>query len=237
MKIMKTFFLPLIALLLIVSKDIAMAADGKSVVEQNRCGGCHNMSGPPAKSIADVLNKKAPDLFYSGSKFQEKFLVEFLQKPYRLRPAGTVYVNNVKPGKEIDEIQDPLLCASKLSKEDAEASSKYLMTLKDLNMKTGIYKAKSEFFKTRAKLIFFKSGACNACHQVSIGGKAKGGLSGPVLYNAGARLNGDWVLSYIKDPHYWDPKVWMPKNDVPDATLLLLTNFVMFMEKLGGDNE
>lgn len=237
MKIMKIFFLSFITLLLIASIDIAKAADGKAVVELNRCGSCHNMSGPPAKSIADILNKKAPDLFYSGSKFQEKFLAEFLQKPYRLRPAGTVYVNNVRPGKEIDEIQDPLLCASKLSKEDAEAAAKYLMTLKDPNMKTGIYKAKSEFSKTRAKLIFFKSGACNACHQVSIGGNVKGGLSGPVLYNAGARLNGDWVLSYIKDPHYWDPKVWMPKNDVPDATLLLLANFVMSMEKLGGDNE
>ena len=234
MKILKLKMgLLILVSLCIVTTSIAEAADGKTVIEQNRCASCHDMSGNVAKTIADVLNKKAPDLFYAGSKFQDKFLVEFLQRPHRIRPAGTVFLNYVTPGDEIDHIQEPPLCESKLSAEDAKAATQYLMTLKDPNMQTGVYKPGAGFSKSSAKMVFFKSGACNACHQVQVdeGGSIKGGVSAPTLYNAGSRLNGDWVFNYLKDPQHWEPKVWMPKRELPDSTWLLLTNYIMTMAK------
>ena len=217
---MKLFKMSLIILvsLYIVSANALLAADGKTIIEQNRCASCHEMTGNAAKTIADLLNKKAPDLFYAGSKFQERFLVEFLQRPYRIRPAGTVFLNYVTPGDDIDHIQEPPLCASKLSAEDAGVAAQYLMTLKDTNMQAGVYKPGTQFSKSSAKMIFYKSGACNACHQVDEGGSIKGGVSAPVLYNAGARLNGDWVVNFLKDPQHWEPKVWMPKRELPDNT-------------------
>lgn len=232
MKIVKTSLLITLFSLWLTAPHISMAADGKTVIEQNRCAGCHEMNGGKARTIAEVLSKKAPDLFYAGSKFQEKFLTEFLQRPVRIRPAGTVFLNYTAPGTEIDQIQEPPLCASGLSREDAVAATQYLITLKDPDMPTGIYKPGAEFAKATAKMLFFKSGACNACHQVDMGvGDIKGGVSAPTLYNAGDRLNGDWVLSYIKDPQHWDPKAWMPKRELPDSTWQLLTNFLMTMKK------
>ena len=232
MKIIKTSLLMTLFSLYLTAPQISMAADGKTVIEQNRCAGCHEMNGGKAGTIAEVLSRKAPDLFYAGSKFQEKFLTEFLQRPNRIRPAGTVFLNYTAPGTEIDQIQEPPLCASRLSREDAVAAAQYLMTLKDTDMPTGIYKLETEFAKASAKMIFYKSGACNACHQVDVGnGDIKGGVSAPTLYDAGDRLNGDWVLSYIKDPQHWDPKAWMPKRELPDSTWQLLTNFIMTMKK------
>lgn len=204
------------------------AADGKAVIDAKKCGDCHKLAGPAVKTIADILKRKAPDLFYAGSKFQEGWLVGFLQKPIQLRPAGTVYLNNIKTNdKGVDEITGVAGCASKLSKDEAEAAAKYLMTLKDANMKTGVIKV-GEYSKVKAKKIFGTDEGCNACHKATLrGDEPAGGLSCPTIFNAGDRLNADWVASFIKDPQYWDPKVWMPKRELDDATIELLTQFVM----------
>ncbi|MBI4827927.1 MAG: c-type cytochrome [Nitrospinae bacterium] len=71
----------------------ASAADGKAVVSANKCASCHKMAGPAAKTIAEVRQRKAPDLFYAGSKFKKEWLEKFLQSPTKLRPAGTVYIS------------------------------------------------------------------------------------------------------------------------------------------------
>lgn len=234
MKGIKKYVLAFSALVLLSAADISAAADGRAIVAQ-RCAACHDLKGPSPKNIDGLFKKKAPGLFYAGSKFQEKFLVEYLQKPYKLRPAGTVFLNYVKPGKEIDLIAETPPCGSNLTEDEANSAAGFLMTLKDPNMKTGVYKADETFSKPLAKLAFFKSTACNACHQVEANGKIQGGLSGPELYDAGSRLNGDWVYSFITDPGYWEPKGGMPKAAINESTARLLTNFVMKMERSGGE--
>lgn len=209
----------------------ATAAGGKKIIDDNRCASCHKMKGPAAATLAEVAARKAPDLFYAGSKFQKDFLVSFLQAPYRIRPAGTVYVNFISPGKEGDVIRSPPLCPSKLSTSDAEAAAGYLMTLKASDMEEGVYKEGERFSKIRAKIIFTKNAVCIGCHQMKKRGKVTGGLSCPTLYNAGTRLSGDWVYSFIKDPQHWDPKVWMPKRKFKERTLKLLTNYIMSMKE------
>jgi mono/diheme cytochrome c family protein len=231
MKIAKLFFLILFAIAIAVPVQVAAAGNGNTIIEKNNCRNCHNMEGPAAQTFTEGLNRKAPDLFYAGSKFQEEFLVDYLQKPYRIRPAGTLYVNHIKNIDGVDNIQEPPLCASELSKDDAAAVSKYLMTLKDSNMETGVYKPGASFFKIGAKLLFTKSVACVGCHQMKKRDKIKGGTSGAALYDAGSRLSGDWVLSYIKNPQYWDPKSPMSKWKLSDKQWLLLTNYVMEMKE------
>lgn len=231
MKMTKLTCLILFSLALTLPVRIAAAGDGKTIIEKNNCGTCHKMEGPAAKTFAEALSRKAPDLFYAGSKFQEEFLVEFSQKPYQIRPAGTLYLNHVKTVDGVDRIQDPPLCASRLSKEDAVLASKYLMTLKDPDMKTDIYKPGASFFKIGAKMIFTKSVACIGCHQVKKRGKIVGGTSGSSLYNAGSRLNGDWLSSYIRNPHYWDPMSPMPKWDLGEHAWMQLTNYIMEMKE------
>lgn len=215
----------------------AGAADGAGLAEKHKCASCHDMIGPAARTIDELLGKKAPDLFYAGSKFQEKFLEDFLQKPYRIRPAGTVYLNHIKSGENTDRIEEPPLCASKLASGEAKEVAKYLMSLKDPTMPTGVYTPEANFSKPMARMSFFKSTACNACHQVEVRGEIKGGVSAPALYDAGRRLNGDWVMSFLKDPRYWEPKGWAPGLNLSENSRKLLTNFVMSMKKEGGDHE
>lgn len=205
--------------------NYAVAADGKAVVAAKNCGGCHGLQGPADKTIAEVLKRKAPDLFYAGSKFKEEWLVGFLQNPTMIRPAGTVYVNHITPGGKKDEAKDVKPCPSKLSKDEAEGVAKYLMTLKDATMKTGVI-VDETFSKAKAKQVFTKEKACNGCHRMDAD---KGGVSCPTLYNAGARLNPDWIYDFIKAPQKYDPKIWMPAQ-VTDEEAALLAKFIASMK-------
>ncbi len=209
------------------SAGSSFAADGKAVVDSKKCGTCHKMQGPSAKTIAELLNRKAPDLFYAGSKFKEAWLVSFLQNPTVLRPAGTVYLNHIKPGEKKDEIVDVKPCAAKLSKDEAEAVAKHLMTLKDASMKSGVI-ADENFSKAKAKILFTQKEACHGCHRIKAD---EGGVSCPTLYNAGARLNPDWIYDFMKNPMKYDPKIWMPKRDLSDEDFMLLAKFVASMKE------
>jgi cytochrome c551/c552 len=198
------------------------AADGKSLVASNKCGSCHKMKGPAVKTIAEVLKRKAPDLFYAGSKFHKEWLVGFIQSPTVIRPAGTVYLNNIKAEGDKDVVVTPPKCPSKLSAGDAGAVADYLMTLKDASMKTGVVKL-GKFSKARAKNLMYKKEACNACHADP---KKGGGLSCPTFEGIGTRLTADWMYSFIKNPQHWDPKIWMATGDYEDRALQLMVNYL-----------
>ncbi len=211
-----------IALSIMVGAGSAFA-DGKGLVDSNKCGDCHKMSGPAASTIADVLKRKAPDLFYAGSKFNKEWLVGYLQNPTTIRPGGVVYRNNIKLAGDKDTVGHVDKCASKLSAGDAAAVADYLMTLKDATMPVGAYK-KTKIKGAMARNVIFKNEACNACHVFE---KKGGGLSCPTMEGVGARLNPDWMYSFIKDPQHWDPKAWMAKRDFDEATLQLLVNYLV----------
>lgn len=200
----------------------AWAAEGKALVKKNKCASCHKMKGPAVKTIAEVLKRKAPDLFYAGSKFNKEWLVGFLQNPVVLRPAGTVYRNNIKTEGDTDVVVAPPKCASKLSAGDAAAVADYLMTLKGIDMKTGTAKL-GKFSKARARNLMMKKEACNACHSFP---KKGGGLSCPTFEGIGARLNPDWMYSFIKDPGHWDPKIWMASRELDEKSLQLMVNYL-----------
>jgi len=201
----------------------AWAADGKALVASNKCGSCHKMQGPAVKTIAEVLKRKAPDLFYAGSKFNKDWLVGFLQSPTMIRPAGTVYVNDIKTdASQQDVIVKPAECASKLSAGDAAAVADYLMTLKDAGMKTGVFKP-GKFSKARARMLLTKKQPCSSCHTLP---KRGGGVSCPTFVGIGARLNPDWIYSFVKNPQHWDPKIWMATGDYDARTMNLIVNYL-----------
>lgn len=217
----------LVTLLFILS-GVSSGAEVPALLSQKGCPDCHDLSGPPAATIAEVLKRKAPDLFYAGSKFRQPWLVDYLQQPIKLRPAGTVYLNHIKTNaKGRDEVTTVPDCGSRLTQEEAVTVAQYLMTLKDDSMATGVV-SEGKFSKARARKAFTKDEGCNGCHQVRLRGQEiTGGFSCPDLFNAGDRLNPDWVFSFIKDPQHWDPKVWMPKRNIDDAVIRLLTRYVM----------
>lgn len=172
--------------------------EGKKIFESKKCSVCHQINGPASeKTIQDQLAKKAPELWYAGSKFKQEFLVKWLQDPKPIRPME--YYSLTRRNKA----DHP-----KLGQTEARDVAEFLMTLKSPDVKArGIKPASTP----KARGIFIKKQACYGCHEVISGDKAVGGLTGPSFVKAGGRLQPDWIYSYLSNP-----KAFKPVRDMPD---------------------
>jgi mono/diheme cytochrome c family protein len=209
----------------------AGAADGGSMLK-SQCAQCHALAKPEKPTLQRLWERKGPDLWYAGVKFQKKWLVAWLQNPVRIRPAGVFYFKHVKPSEKEDSIDPASLTEHpKLSKEDSEAVATALMALE---RPAGL--VDKDVFKGQkvpvamGAMFFGKLRGCAACHSIKPG---DGGDSGPELGSAGERLQADFILSYIKDPQKFDPKIWMPKQELSEQDLQRLTGYLVQMQKGG----
>jgi mono/diheme cytochrome c family protein len=209
----------------------AAAPDGKAIVAE-RCTACHDLTGPAPKTFASVLRRKAPDLFYAGSKFNRAWLAGWLRKPTPIRRAGVMFLHHIttEGNKDILRPDSVKPCAAKLGPAEAQAVADHLMTLTDSAMKTGVVDPGAKFRKSKARRLFTKQYPCIGCHTVTNKRKTLGGVSGPDLRDAGRRLNPDWVYARIGDPQYWDPKTWMPRFALSPKKRRLLTLYVVSMK-------
>jgi cytochrome c2 len=207
----------------------ANAADG---MLQKDCASCHNLTGPAASTLKEVWAKKGPDLFYAGNKYRQEWLVSWLQKPQRIRPAGEFYGNHIKAGAKGDEIDAATLADHvALSKADAVAVAAELMRLKphdDLIAREKI--EPGTITKQAGEMNFDKFWGCMACHLIE---PDYGGLSGPEVYTAGVRLQPEFIASFIRNPQAWQPKTWMPNKEVSEGAI---QKFVHYFEALGKES-
>jgi cbb3-type cytochrome oxidase cytochrome c subunit len=180
------------------------------------------LTKPADSSRQRLWDRRGPDLYYAGQKFKKDWLVQWLQAPTRLRPAGELYAKHIKPGPERDVIDEQALPAHvRLSPADAETVTTALMALSGPPgfVEQGAFK-QAPVNATLGRLFFTKLRGCASCHMAAPG---EGGVSGPELYSAGQRLQPDYIYSYIKDPHRFDPYVWMPKFNLTEQDLQRLT--------------
>jgi mono/diheme cytochrome c family protein len=215
------------ALLLLSLGHPALALDGKAIVAE-RCASCHDTTGPAPSTLDGVLGRKAPDLFYAGSKFNRSWLVGWLKSPTLIRQAGTMFLDHiaVENGKDTIRADSVEPCPANLSPDEAVAVADYLMTLTDPAMATGAVGSGEKFSEPQAYRLFSKQLPCIGCHTVKRGKRTLGGVSGPSLTDAGDRLNPDWVYARIENPQYWDPKTWMPRIEMSHKKRELLTLFI-----------
>lgn len=207
---------------LVISSPV-FAADGNAILNKD-CASCHNLTGPAPQTLKELWARKGPDLFYAGNKYREAWLVEWLQKPQRIRPAGQFYQEHLKHGDKQDVVDEGTLKGHvALSKDDATAVASSLMQLKpksDLIVREKIEPGTiSEFM---GEMVFDKFLGCMACHRYEAD---EGGLSGPELYTAAKRLQPEYIASYIRSPQAWDPKIWMPNKHVSDDNIQKLVRF------------
>ncbi len=193
---------------------------------KNQCISCHAITKPENASLDRLLERKAPDLHYAGSKFNKEWLEAWLQNPTVIRPAGVMYSKIVKGNEgSIDTIDTSQLEPHmKLSKEDAALATEALMALKaeDGLVEEGAFK-NGKLNKKFASMLFGKLRGCTSCHAA----KPDDGIaSGPELYDAGDRLQPDFVIAYIKDPQKFDPHIWMPTLNLNDGDLQKLTGYI-----------
>lgn len=166
--------------------------DGRRLVEELNCGGCHKISGlPEARKIAPVLS-------YAGSKFRREWLMAFLKNPQRIRPVGYILGWRSR------------MPNFRLSDEEVEAVADYLMTLTYPGVSKGVLvedKTLSRLERFQATKLLEKSDGCVGCHRVkNLRGEIVGGLSGPDLSEAGKRLQGDFIYNFIKNPRAFEPQ-------------------------------
>lgn len=215
----------LLVLFLFGAPAWAVTADGNTIL-QSKCAACHTMTKPENAGLDHIWTRKGPDLFYAGSKFREEWLVQWLQNPTRIRPAGEFYFKHVKPGAGVDEIdQSTLQPHMKLTPDEAKAVAETLMTKTappDVIPKA-IYKDQQTSM-TMGSMFFNKLRGCSSCHQSAPG---VGGLSGPELYTGGQRLQPDYIYAYIQDPQKIDPHVWMPTLGLSDTDIQRLTSYIV----------
>ena len=181
----------------------ADTATGKAAFEANNCTDCHYTQGPAQeKTIDDQLSKKGPELWYAGSKFNGEWLATWLADPKPIRLLAYNSITDANPGDH-----------PALSADDATSVQEFLMSLTSDVVEAGTVKPKKN---PKGRLIFTKKMPCSGCHQYPARKGIKGGLSGPSLVEAGARLNPDWILSYLKNP-----EVFKPVKDMPNFVGIL----------------
>ena len=209
---------------LIAGPLVASASAAGEKVLESQCTACHAVTKPQA-GIDHLWQRKGPDLHYAGSKFNEAWLVKWLQSPTRNRPGGEFYFRHVKATSAEDVVDEATLSTHpKLAKADAEAAAAALMTRTAPDLVTkGAFK-NEKVSMTMGKLFFTKLRGCGACHMNKAG---DGGQSGPELYTAGERLQPDFIHAFTKDPQKFEPRVWMPKLNFSDPDLQRLTGYIV----------
>lgn len=213
--------------LTLAASGAASAADGWKTINA-QCIACHAVKKPSAQGLDHIWQRKGPDLYYAGDKFRREWLVRWLQHPTVIRPAGVFYRKAVAAGVKDDTIAKKPARHMPLSGAQARAVADTLMTLhgaKD-HIETGAA-PKSASGGRIGKLFFVKLRGCAACHQSARG---EGGVSGPELYDAGARLQPDYIYSYTKNPQAFDPHVWMPRLELSSRDLGRLTGYLISLD-------
>ncbi len=205
-----------VALLLLPAVALA-GGDGQRLL-QERCSGCHNLTGPAPQTLAELWARKGPDLFYAGNKYRPEWVEQWLQAPRRIRPAGMYYGNHIKPGPDGDIIDERSLPEHpRLGAEDARAVTRALMQLKwgSHLITPGAYKP-GRISLSMGELMFDKFRGCLACHEIEPG---YGGRSGPEVYTVARRLQADYLISYMRNPQAWDPRIFMPNKHLKERDL------------------
>lgn len=214
---------------LLAFSGAALAEGGRL---QSDCATCHNIKGPAVQTLKAAFEKRGPDLFYAGNKYRQEWLVSWLQKPVRIRPAGMFYGGYVKAGAKGDEI-DPSTLKSHvaLSKADATAVAIELMKLKphdDLISREKI--EPGTVSRQMGEMAFNKFLGCMACHLIE---PEYGGLSGPELYTAAKRLQPQYIASFIRSPQAWDHKSMMPNKQLSDGNIQKMVHYLGTLSKEG----
>ncbi|MBI5969789.1 MAG: c-type cytochrome [Deltaproteobacteria bacterium] len=198
--------------------SFAGVVEGKAVFEAKNCSGCHETVGmAKEKTIQGRLSKKGPELWYAGDKFKKAFLDSWLKDPKPIRPFKYNSLTEKNKGDH-----------PKLEARDALQVSDYLMSLVSGAMGQAGVEARASAL---GKIVFVKRFSCYGCHEATSRGNNVGGLSGPSLVNAGARLRTDWIYAYLSNSRTFKPVNDMPEYSgiMTDAEMLEAASYIASM--------
>ncbi len=228
----KSISLSLLAGTLMFGLAPAYVAAAEAQFVLNNCASCHVLTQTEKDTLQSYMSRKGPDLYYAGNKYREAWMVKWLQNPQRIRPGGMFFGNHTEVTDEGDVIKEGSLpdpVHVKLSKEDAQDSAAYLMTLtakSDLLAEENYTPKKIS--KRMGAMNFSKFKGCSSCHRDR---PDYGGVSGPELYTAAERLQENFMTSYIRNPQVWESKSLMPNRHLPDKEVSKLVDYLKLLEE------
>lgn len=140
------------------------------------------------------------------------------------------HARSTPEGDVIDE--DKLIEHPKLSIDEAEQVTDYLMTLKphDELIAAETY-TETNVSPRMGAMDFVKFKGCGGCHMDT---PKDGGVSGPELHTAWQRLQPEFIASYIRDPIAWETRSIMPNKHLADGPINKLVNY---LRSIGAEKE
>src|SRR6266478_8439217 len=170
-----TVLLCIVAIMLCVSGNTEGQESGLegSVVARQKCASCHAFE-PLHLDWAELARTQGPDLSYSGTKFNPDWLVQWLQFPDPIRPAGYLPFRHTISTPSGDQvITEALPKHIAVTGSEAQAIVSYLLTLKrEMNP----FPQPNGASPIDGEVHFNKLLPCAGCHRSA--GHA-GGVSGP----------------------------------------------------------
>lgn len=205
------------------------AIEDVSLLEKNGCAQCHRISPD-----SPLDQRKGPDLFFAGNKFQTPWLIKWLQQPEAIRLSGFITDAGFLKGEPTIATPHP-----KLGQENARAIAAILekLTIEGLEKAPTdeLHEPLSKGKRFKFKILFEREYGCISCHQsVNLAGQPRGGISGPTMLNAGDRLKADWVYRWLKNPEVFEKRGRMPRFEFNEDELKALTRYVMWHKKSEG---
>jgi mono/diheme cytochrome c family protein len=175
---------------------------GEYLFEQLGCHGCHLVQG------YDGLPQVGPNLRRVAAKVNPQWLVSWVKNPYDFRPRTRM------PNFLFDDAQATAVAAYiwSSSKQDGEA---WLAQHPDPG---GIDPSDADLV-ARGKAVFDSVG-CRACHAIEENEIATplGAVKdwGPNLRRVGEKTNARFIYWWVKNPHDYSPKTFMPSLRLAD---------------------
>ena len=194
---------------------IATAAESGEKMVKALCVQCHRIEGNPASR----KTKKAPDLVWAGNKYQQDWLVAWLQKPeFKHYPVGYDF----RPERKKPHLALPA--------DQAKAVAAFLAKQRDARIKVGVMKPGTPEQLARGETLYREHG-CQNCHLTPANTPKgyTGGTSSTSLLKLNERLNPDWVYRFNQNPDDFEPEsgAYIPKPPLPDEDIYAITAYMM----------
>jgi len=180
------------------------------IVEDVKCLNCHSIRG--------VGNDFAPDLSIEGSKVQEQWLRDFIEKPDIIRP-----ILKQMPQFKLDDKQK--MIQGNLTYIEVETIVQYF---KNVLVSDEIPEKLPDNGLDLTEQIeegekIYNEKGCIGCHQI----EENGGVVGPNLTNVGNRLTEGYIFKHLENPQALIPNIIEPNYNFSEDERINLTRYLM----------
>lgn len=184
-----------------LDKEVPFApllSKGRDVIEKAGCSGCHKVR------LYENQEKIGPSLDRLGSKVNRTWLLRWLSNPREYDP--------------LEGLTRSRMPKFNLTKEQILALEAFLMA----SGNEPALKEPVEGGDPEAGGLLFRESRCVTCHLV----EGKGGYLAPELSGITSKVSKKWLYSWIKDPHYFQPRTKMPQFNFSEKQLSDLVEYI-----------